>query len=90
LFFILLSQVKNRPIIDPLQLEHTAPNPKSLANCMLTTQAERDEFEQEMPIGYTSNGLRQMVYPSYFGSSGGLVASALDLAEFSLALDAPT
>jgi CubicO group peptidase (beta-lactamase class C family) len=40
-----------------------------------------------MPIGYTSNGLRQMVYPSYFGSSAGLVASALDLAEFSLALD---
>jgi CubicO group peptidase (beta-lactamase class C family) len=74
-------------IIDPLQLEHTAPNPKSLANCMLTTQAERDDFEQEMPIGYTSNGLRQMVYPSYFGSSAGLVASALDLAEFSLALD---
>jgi len=74
-------------IIGPLQLEHTAPNPKSSANCMQTTQAERDEFEQKMPIGYTSNGERRMAYPSYFGSGAGLVASALDMAEFSLALD---
>jgi len=74
-------------IIDPLQLEHTAPNPKSSANCMLTTQSERDAFEQEMPIGYTSNGERRMTYPSYFGTAAGLVASVLDMAEFSLALD---
>lgn len=74
-------------IIDPLQLEHTAPNPKSLSNCMLTTQSERDAFEQEMPIGYTSNGENPMAYPSYFGAAGGLVASVLDMAEFSLALD---
>ena len=74
-------------IIDPLRLEHTAPNPRNLANCMLTTQSERDAFEQQMPIGYTSDGERQMTYPSYFGSSAGLVASALDLAEFSIALD---
>jgi CubicO group peptidase (beta-lactamase class C family) len=74
-------------IIDPLQLENTAPNPRDSANCMLITQSERDAFEQEMPIGYTSNGERRMTYPSYFGSSAGLVASALDMAEFSLALD---
>jgi len=37
-------------IIDPLQLEHTAPNPRSSANCMLTTQSERDAFEQESCI----------------------------------------
>ena len=42
-------------IIDPLQLEHTAPNPMNSANCMLITQSERDAFEQEMPIGYTSD-----------------------------------
>ena len=74
-------------IIGPLTLEHTAPNPKSSANCIQTTQAELDEFEQKMPIGYTSNGERRMAYPSYFGSGAGLVASALDMAEFSLALD---
>jgi CubicO group peptidase (beta-lactamase class C family) len=74
-------------IIDPLQLEYTAPNPKDSANCMLITQSERDAFEQEMPIGYTSDGERRMTYPSYFGSSAGLVASVLDMAEFSLALD---
>ncbi len=76
-----------REIIDPLQLEHTAPNPMSPDNCMLATQTERDAFEQEMPIGYTSDGERRMTYPSYFGAAAGLVASALDLAEFSLALD---
>jgi CubicO group peptidase (beta-lactamase class C family) len=74
-------------IIDPLQLEHTAPSPRTSANCMLTTQSERDAFELEMPVGYTSNGERRVTYPSYFGSSAGLVASALDMAEFSLALD---
>ncbi len=74
-------------IIDPLQLEHTAPNPRSSDNCMLTTRSERDAFEQKMPIGYTSNGEKRMTYPSYFGAAGGLVASALDMAEFSLALD---
>jgi CubicO group peptidase (beta-lactamase class C family) len=74
-------------IIDPLQLEHTAPNPRSSANCMLTTPSERDAFEQEMPIGYTSDGERRMNYPTYFSSAAGLVASALDMAEFSLALD---
>ena len=74
-------------IIDPLQLEYTAPNPKRSASCLLIAQSERDAFEQEMPIGYTSNGERRMTYPSYFGYSAGLVASVLDMAEFSLALD---
>jgi CubicO group peptidase (beta-lactamase class C family) len=74
-------------IIGPLQLENTAPNPKSSANCMHTTQAERDEFEQKMPIGYASDGGWPLAYPSYFGPAAGLVASALDMAEFSLALD---
>jgi CubicO group peptidase (beta-lactamase class C family) len=74
-------------IIEPLQLENTAPNPRNSANCMLITQSERDAFEQKMPIGYTSDGKRRMTYPSVFCSAAGLVASVLDIAEFSLALD---
>ncbi len=74
-------------IIDPLQLKHTAPNPMSTTNCMLITQSEREAFEQTIPIGYTSDGERRMTYPSHFGCAAGLVASALDMAEFSLALD---
>ena len=38
-------------------------------------------------VPYTSDGQRRMTYPSYFGCAAGLVASALDMAEFSLALD---
>jgi CubicO group peptidase (beta-lactamase class C family) len=73
-------------ILQPLQLRHTAPNPNHPA--FGRTGLNRDAFIAEMAAGYE---LRDSVYrvgqPTYFGAAAGLVASAEDMAAFSLAID---
>jgi CubicO group peptidase (beta-lactamase class C family) len=73
-------------ILRPLQLLHTAPNPNHPA--FGHTGLDRDAFIAEMAAGYE---LQDSVYrvdqPSYFGAAAGLVASAEDMATFSLAID---
>jgi CubicO group peptidase (beta-lactamase class C family) len=74
-------------ILLPLQLRHTAPNPKH-ADFNLTG-LDRDEFVAQMAAGYdlTDSGLVPLEHPSYFGAAAGLVASAEDMARFSIAID---
>ena len=73
-------------ILQPLQLRHTAPNPNHPA--FYVTGLDHDAFVAEMAAAYE---LRDSVYrigqPTYFGAAAGLVASAEDVATFSIAID---
>ncbi|UCC84174.1 MAG: beta-lactamase family protein [Gemmatimonadota bacterium] len=75
-------------ILQPLQLNHTAPNPRNGA--FYLTGLDRDAFMAEMAAGYDlrDSRLYPMGHSAYFGSAAGLVASAEDVATFSLAIDA--
>lgn len=75
-------------ILEPLQLEHTAPNPNNSA--FYYTDLDRGGFIAEMAAGYELRGseVYPMRQPTYFGAAAGLVASAEDMATFSLAIDA--
>jgi len=74
-------------ILQPLQLNNTAPN-------VLSTDFElaginRASFMANMAAPYEWQG-RQVVrssYPSYFGTAAGLIASAEDMAKYSIAID---
>jgi CubicO group peptidase (beta-lactamase class C family) len=74
-------------ILQPLQLRHTAPNPRH--RDFYLTDLDRGAFVAEMAAGYELRGSE--VYPreqpTYFGAAAGLVASAEDMATFSLAID---
>ncbi len=74
-------------ILQPLQLRHTAPNPRHGA--FYLTGLDRDAFMAEMAAGYTlqDSEVYPMNQPTYFGTAAGLVASAEDMATFSLAID---
>ena len=74
-------------ILQPLQLGHTAPNPRHSA--FYLTGLDRDAFIAEMAAGYELRGSEvfPMNQPTYFGTAAGLVASAEDMATFSLAID---
>jgi CubicO group peptidase (beta-lactamase class C family) len=75
-------------ILEPLGLRHTAPNPLA-AWAFAFAGLDRGSFMSEMAAGYElrSTGLIAQAHPSYFGTAAGLVASAEDLAKFSLAID---
>ncbi|UCC71470.1 MAG: beta-lactamase family protein [Gemmatimonadota bacterium] len=74
-------------ILQPLQLSHTAPNPRHRA--FYLTGLDRDAFVAEMAAGYELRGseVYPMGQPTHFSSAAGLVASAEDVATFSLAID---
>ncbi len=74
-------------ILQPIQLRETAPNPMHPAFNL--TGLNRDRFMAEMAAGYDLRGGRvvQVGHPSYFGTAAGLVASAEDVARFSIAID---
>ncbi len=74
-------------VLQPLQLGHTAPNPRHSAFHL--TGLDRDAFIAEMAAGYELRGSEvfPMNQPTYFGTAAGLVASAEDMATFSLAID---
>jgi len=73
-------------IIEPIQLEHTAPNLLSPNNTMITGR-EIIEFMENLAQGYTSDGTTRQAYPSYFGTAAGLISSAIDVAKYSIAID---
>jgi len=73
-------------IIEPLELEHTSPNLKSLDNCLLTWY-ESIQFAENLAQGYTSDGSREQAYPDYFGTAAGLISSVIDMAKYSIAID---
>ena len=75
-------ELLNEKIILPLNLNLTAPYPFSPDNCL-----QNNQVLGQLAQGYTPNGQYPMFYPTYFGSSGGLVSNALDMSKFSIAFD---
>lgn len=75
-------ELLNERIIQILSINSTAPYPLSPDNCL-----QNSHILEKMAQGYTSNGQNIMSYPTYFGSSAGLVSSVLDISKFSIALD---
>ncbi len=75
-------------IILPLSLEQTVPN--LLSNQCPLGVDERIAFANELAQGYQSDGQGTVGYPTYFGVSAGLIASVLDVARYSLSIDANT
>jgi CubicO group peptidase (beta-lactamase class C family) len=75
-------------IIQPLQLRNTAPNVRSVD--FPVAGLDRDAFIANMASPYEWENrrvVRRENYPSYFGSAGGLIASAEDMAKYSIAID---
>lgn len=75
-------QLLNERILTRLNLNLTGPYPLSSANCMQNAQ-----LLDKLALGYTSNGQKAQPYPTYFGSSAGLVSTAMDMSKFSIAID---
>ena len=75
-------------ILQPLALSNTAPNPLQPAAFALTG-LNRAQFLDRMAAGYEARGdqLFPLPHADYFGVSAGLIASAEDVAVFSLAID---
>lgn len=74
-------------ILQPLQLHHTAPNVLSFD--FLVAGLDRDAFVANMasPYEWEDGRVVRATYPSYFGTAGGLIASAEDMARYSIAID---
>jgi CubicO group peptidase (beta-lactamase class C family) len=74
-------------ILQPLQLGHTAPNTRSTYFAL--TGLDRDAFVANMAAPYEWQGGRvvRSAYPSYFGTSAGLIASVENMAAYSIAID---
>ena len=74
-------------ILRPLGLHSTAPNPEQ-RDAFGLTGLDRNRFMAEMAAGYELRGseVRPLAHPSYFGAAAGLVASAEDVAAFSVAI----
>jgi CubicO group peptidase (beta-lactamase class C family) len=75
-------ELLNEKIILHLNLNLTAPYPYSPTNCLQNSQ-----ILEKLARGYSPNGQNIMFYPTYFGSSAGLVSNVLDMSQFSIALD---
>jgi CubicO group peptidase (beta-lactamase class C family) len=85
-------------IIRPLQLRHTAPNPEEEA-AFAHSGLDRERIERRLMSGYARawgrriwptglfGPLRPIEHPTSFHAAAGLVASAVDVARFSIALD---
>jgi len=75
-------------ILVPLGLTDTAPNPLNPQDFELTG-LDRSQFMARMAAGYqrTAGNVIPAQHPPYFGTAAGLVASAMDMARFSLAID---
>jgi CubicO group peptidase (beta-lactamase class C family) len=81
------SQLLAEEILQPLQLGHTAPNVRSVD--FGVAGLNRDAFEANMasPYEWERGRVVRATYPSYFGTAGGLIASAEDMAKYSIAID---
>jgi CubicO group peptidase (beta-lactamase class C family) len=74
-------------IIGPLALKHTAPNPQVAA--FAASGVDAPAFLSNFAKGYRYDRSTYVptAYPSYFGTAAGLIASATDVATFSMAID---
>ncbi|MGD8277296.1 MAG: serine hydrolase domain-containing protein [Gemmatimonadota bacterium] len=75
-------------VLEPLGLQNTAPSPAQPA-AFAFTGLDIDRFRAEMAAGYSMSGgeIVPTGNPTYFGTAAGLVASAEDMAAFSIAID---
>jgi CubicO group peptidase (beta-lactamase class C family) len=75
-------------ILKPLQLQHTAPNVQDAADFALTG-LDSAEFSRNLAKPYAVNGSNTTpgTYPSLFGVAAGLISSANDVAQYSMAID---
>ena len=75
-------------VLDRLGMPNTAPNNRSAAD-FATSGMDRATFEANLASGYSVSGAAATptAYPVYFGTAAGLIASGLDMAEFSMAMD---
>ena len=82
------AQELERRILAPLHLPNTAPNILSAPD-FAVAGLDQTAFDANLARGYTVNGSSVVptAYPSYFGTAAGLIASALDVAAFSMAMD---
>ena len=74
-------------IISRIGLTRTAPNPQS--GSFSVSGLDKATFEGNLARGYTytNRAYSPTTYPSSFGPAAGLTASALDVAQFSMAMD---
>lgn len=75
-------------ILEPLGLVNTAPNPLQ-PSAFALTGLDLNSFLSRMASGYvvSNRTVYRQAHPDYFGVSAGLLASARDVASFSLAID---
>ena len=73
-------------IIDPLGLEFTGPSvyiPEYFSKAGVNYNLLMDN----LALGYTPDGAERLNYPEYFSPEAGLVSTAAEIAEYSIALD---
>ncbi len=75
-------------ILGPLALTNTAPNPAD-AGAFAHSGLDRTAFMADMAAGYdwTGSQVLPIDHPGFFGTAAGMVASAEDMATFSIAID---
>jgi CubicO group peptidase (beta-lactamase class C family) len=78
-------------ILKPLRFERTAPNPDSPAN-FAAMGFDRSAFVARMakPYALSGNTIVPASYPASFSTAAGLVSTAVDMARYSIAMDADT
>jgi len=76
-------------VLKPLALERTAPNPGSPSNFSVMG-FDRDTFVARMAKPYQLSGITNVLtsYPVLFSTAAGLVSTAVDMARYSMAMDA--
>lgn len=82
------AELLNEQILRPLDLHHTAPNVRQ-PTAFAVTGLDLTGFKANMakPYEFESGEVVASEYPSYFGVSAGLIASARDMARYSIAID---
>lgn len=74
-----------RLILKPLHLAHTAPN--ILSPAFSLAGHDPVAFRHNLAQGYSPDGTTRLPYPAHFGTAAGLIGSAKDVAEYSMAID---
>jgi CubicO group peptidase (beta-lactamase class C family) len=75
-------------ILQPLQVQHTAPNVQDAVNFSLMG-FDKAEFTRNLAKPYSVNGstTSASAYPTQFGVAAGLISSANEVALYSMAID---
>jgi CubicO group peptidase (beta-lactamase class C family) len=74
-------------VLEPLGVRHTAPNVNNAAFFLTGLDRERFVANMASPYEWEAPQVVRTEYPSYFGTAAGLIASARDMARYSIAID---